>query len=151
MSDNFEFTIDKFTFKVRTDRFYTEEGLWFLEHDGTLRVGLSDYLQQHSGDIAFVDTLPVGTRLSSGGTLFTIETIKVSADLHSPVDGVIIAVNPDMVTAPEKVNSQPYEEGWVCELSPENWESVRHNLMSPEAYFEKIQQDAAKELENDGN
>jgi len=151
MSDNFQFTIDKFTFKVRTDRFYTEEGLWVLDHDGSLRVGLSDYLQQYSGDIAFVDTLPVGTQLSSGDTLFTIETIKVSADLHTPVEGVINAVNPDMVTAPEKVNSQPYEEGWVCELNPENWEFVRHNLMSPEAYFEKIQQDAAKELENDGN
>ncbi len=151
MSDNFQFTIDKFTFKVRKDRFYTEEGLWVLEHAGTLRVGLSDYLQQRSGDMAFVDTRPGGTRLAAGEILFTIETIKTAQDLYSPVDGVITAVNPDMVTAPEKINSQPYEEGWVCELNPENWESIRHNLMSPEAYFEKIQSDAAKELENDGN
>ncbi|HOT25403.1 MAG: glycine cleavage system protein H [Chloroflexi bacterium] len=151
MFDTLEFTIDKFTFRVRTDRLYTDEGLWVLEQDGTLRIGLSDYLQQHSGDVAFVDARPVGTRLAAGDTLFTIETIKVTSDLHSPAAGVISAVNPDMVTAPEKVNSQPYEEGWVCELSPESWESARTQLLRPETYFEKIQQDAAKELEKDGD
>jgi glycine cleavage system H protein len=151
MSEILEFTLDKFTIKVRTDRFYTAEGLWLLARGGTLRVGLSDYLQQHSGDIAFVDTLPVGTQLSPGDILFTIETIKLSADLHSPVEGDITAINPDMINAPEIVNSQPYEEGWVCELSPKNWESVQQNLMIPETYFEKIQQDAAKELEKDAD
>lgn len=149
MSEVLEFRLDKFTFKVPTDRLYSSEGLWALEMDAKIRIGLSDYLQQHSGDIAFVDLQPSGKHVGAGELLFSIETIKVTLDLTTPLPGVISRLNPAMELSPEKINSDPYGEGWVCELDPADWEAARQNLLTPEAYFDKIQLDAAKELEED--
>jgi glycine cleavage system H lipoate-binding protein len=66
MPEFLEVTVDKFTFKVATDRFYTREGLWVLPVADRVRVGLSDFLQQRSGDIAFAEIKPVGTALPIG-------------------------------------------------------------------------------------
>lgn len=147
MPEVFVFTIDKFSFRVPTDRLYSAEGLWALAKDGIIRTGLSDYLQQRSGDVAFVDVQPGGKRVRRGELLVSIETIKITSDLHSPLTGRIASVNPAMQRSPEDINRDPYGEGWVCELEPEDWEEARLSLMTPQAYFAYIQQDAAQELE----
>ena len=66
MPDFLETTVDKFTFKVAVDRFYNEEGVWAKEENGRVRIGLSDFLQQRSGDVAFAEIKPVGTALAAG-------------------------------------------------------------------------------------
>lgn len=146
MPEYLEMTVDKFTFKVATDRFYTREGLWALPEADRVRVGLSDFLQQRSGDIAFAEVKPIGTELSIGDEVASIETIKVNVVLSSPVNGTVIDVNPAMDTAPEAINQDPYGAGWLAVILPTDWESDRSRLLDAAAYFEVVKAEAEEEL-----
>lgn len=150
MSEFLETQVDKFTFKVATDRLYTTEGVWALAKGSTVRIGLSDFLQQRSGDIAFADIKPEGTKLVVSDYLGTIETIKVNADLVSPAAGFIAQVNPLMESTSEIINQDPYGEGWVCEIEAANWETDRQKLLDPQAYFAQMKQDAENEVNQNG-
>ena len=106
MPDYLETTLDKFIFKVATDRVYGPEGVWVLAEPGgsRVRLGISDYQQQRSGDMAFVHLKPVGTLLGPGDEFAEIETIKATASLPSPVAGTVVECNRDLASAPETVN-----------------------------------------------
>jgi glycine cleavage system H protein len=152
MSDFLAVTVDKFTFKVATDRFYTREGVWVQPSPLTprpagegLRIGLSDFLQQRSGDIAFAEIRPVGAVLAAGDEVASIETIKVNVALSSPVSGQVIEVNPEMETAPEAINQDPYGAGWLAVIAASDWEADRSHLLDPAAYFEVVKREAEEE------
>lgn len=144
-----ETTVDKFTFKVATDRLYCREGLWvfWLQPQGgnRVRVGLTDYLQQHSGDVAFMTVKPVGTTLKVGDDLADMETIKVILVLASPVSGSIMAVNEALELSPELVNQSPYEKGWLAEIDATDWEAERGALLEAPAYLAVMQAQAEEE------
>jgi glycine cleavage system H protein len=144
MSDFLETTVDKFTFKVATDRFYNAEGVWAKEENGRVRIGLSDFVQQRSGDVAFAEIKPVGTALAVGEELAVIETIKVNITYTSPINGKIVEVNPAMNDAPEGINQDPYEAGWLVVMEVTNWDAQRAKLLDPQAYF-KIMKGQAEE------
>ena len=146
MSNYLEVTLDKFKFKVATDRFYTHEGTWVLPEAERVRIGLSDFLQQRSGDIAFAEIKPVGTSLSSGDEVASIETIKVNVALSSPISGKVIEVNPAMDTAPEAINQDPYGLGWLAVIAASHWETDRSRLLDPAAYFEVVKREAEEEM-----
>ncbi len=143
-----ETTADKFTFRVATDRLYTAEGMWILpEQDGKrVRVGLTDYLQQRSGDVAFANVKPMGTALMAGESFGEIETIKAMVDLHAPVSGKIIEVNRGLNAGPEAINQSPYEAGWLAVLEPEEWWAERTTLLGPAAYFALMEAQIHKDL-----
>jgi glycine cleavage system H protein len=152
MPEFLETTVDKFTFKVATDRFYTREGVWaspLPQGEGVgvrVRVGLSDFLQQRSGDIAFAEVKPIGTTLAAGDEVAAIETIKVNVVLSSPVSGRVIEVNPAMDTAPEAINQDPYGAGWLAVLAPSDWDADRSRLLDAAAYFEVVKREAEEEM-----
>ena len=139
-------TVDKFTFKVATDRFYTREGVWALAEGNRVRIGLSDFLQQRSGDIAFAEVKPVGTTLVAGDEVASIETIKVNVALCSPVSGKVIEVNPAMDTAPEAINQDPYGTGWLAVIASSDWDAERAQLLDAAAYFEVVKREADEEM-----
>ena len=143
-----EMTADKFTFRVATDRLYSPEGVWILPEPGSarVRVGLADYLQQHSGDVAFANVKPAGTRLAAGDQFVEIETIKVMVDLHAPISGAIAEVNAALNSAPEAINQSPYEAGWLVVIEPSAWDADRSKLLGPAAYFAVMQGQVAKDL-----
>src|SRR5512139_3935299 len=105
MPEFLETTVDKFTFRVATDRFYCSDGLWvfWLQPQGgsRVRVGLTDFLQQQSGDVAFVTVKPPGTKLQVGDDLADLETIKVNLILASPVSGASVVINDALELNPE--------------------------------------------------
>lgn len=140
-----ETTVDKFTFKVATDRYYTSEGVWALEEKGRVRVGLSDFVQQRSGDVAFAEVKPAGITLAAGEDLAVIETIKVNITHTSPVNGKIVEVNPAMNTSPEAINQDPYGAGWLAVLEVNNWDTERAGLLEPQAYFTIMKGQAEEE------
>lgn len=146
MADILETTVDKFTFKVATERLYTSEGVWVKEENGRVRIGLTDFVQQRSGDVAFADVKPVGTVLSAGEDLANIETIKVTITYTSPVTGKIIEVNPAMVDAPEVINQDPYRAGWLTVMEVTDWETERKKLLDPHAYFKIMKGQAEDEV-----
>lgn len=146
MTDYLETQVDKFTFKVPTDRYYNSFGVWAKAEGNHIRIGLSDYLQQSSGDIAFADVRPTGTILAVGDEASDIETIKVDISIPSPLAGKIVRVNPLMENEAETINMDPYGEGWVCEIEPSNWESDLINLMDADAYFAHMKHQAEEEV-----
>jgi glycine cleavage system H protein len=145
MSDFLETTVDKFTFKVATDRSYTAEGVWAKEENGRVRIGLSDFVQQRSGDVAFAEVKPVGTTLAAGEEAAVIETIKVNTTYTSPVNGKILEVNQAMNNAPEAINQDPYGAGWLAVMEVADWEAERTRLLEPQAYFEIMKGQAEEE------
>lgn len=146
MPEFLETTVDKFTFRVATDRYYSGEGVWAQAEGNRVRIGISDFLQQRSGDVAFAEVQPEGTVLAFGDNVAVIETIKVAIDLHSPVAGRVIEVNPAMETAPEVINQDPYGEGWLTVIEEEDWESDRARLLAPQAYLGVIKEQAEEEM-----
>jgi glycine cleavage system H protein len=146
MADYLEFTLDKFTFKVAPDRLYSLKGIWAKEENNSIRIGLSDFLQQRSGDVAFAEVKEVGTQLKINSEVAEIETIKVNLTLASPISGKIVHNNPLMESAPETINLDPYGEGWVCDIEASQWEIERHNLLDAKAYFSHMKQEAQNEV-----
>lgn len=145
MPNFLETTIDKFTFKVAKDRRYTSEGVWAKEENGRVRIGLSDFVQQRSGDVAFANIKPAGTTLVAGDEVAVIETIKVNITYASPVNGKIIEVNPVMSNAPEAINQDPYGAGWLAVLEVTDWKTEQIKLLDPQAYFENMKSQAEEE------
>jgi glycine cleavage system H protein len=135
MPEFLETLIDKFTFKVAMDRFYNTEGVWAKEENGCVRIGVSDFVQQRSGDVAFAEIKPAGTALAAGEEVAVIETIKVNITYTSPVNGKIIEVNPVMANTPEAINQDPYGAGWLAVIEVVDWDSDRAKLLDPQAYF----------------
>ncbi len=146
MAQFLEVTVDKFTFKVAADRWYTREGLWVQPETDRVRVGLSDFLQQRSGDIAFAEIKPVGTVLAIEDEVASVETIKVNVMLGSPVHGTVIEVNPEMDTAPEAINQDPYGAGWLAVIAAPDWPAERSRLLDAAAYFEMVKREAEEEM-----
>ena len=140
-----ETQVDKFTFKVATDRLYTREGTWAQAEGGQVRIGVTDFVQQRSGDVAFAEVRPEGTVVAAGDEVAVIETIKVNISLASPVAGKVTGVNPALATGPEAINQDPYDLGWLAVLEPGNWEADRSRLLTPQAYFELMKSQAEEE------
>jgi glycine cleavage system H protein len=107
MPEHLETIVDEFIFKVVTDRYYSHEGIWALAEGNRIRIGMTDFLQQRSGDIAFAEIRPEGTALDARDEVAIIETIKVNVSLTSPVSGTVVEVNPGMELSPEVLNQDP--------------------------------------------
>ena len=142
MAEFLEVTIDKFTFRVDQSCLYSSEGIWVRFEDGVAKLGLSDFLQQRSGDIAFIDVKPVGTVLALDDEFASIETVKVNVMLASPVSGKIVRVNPALDMKPELINQAPFGDGWVCEVEADNMDAAKGLLLDADAYFMKMKSDA---------
>jgi glycine cleavage system H protein len=142
MTEFLETKVDKFTFRVDPACYFNNEGVWVRTEGNHARLGLSDYLQQRSGDIAFVEVEPEGTILSVGDEFSSIETIKVDISLLSPVHGKVVLVNPALENTPEIINLDPFGEGWLCEVELKDWKTDQTRLLDARAYFEKMKQEA---------
>ncbi|MHB8088690.1 MAG: glycine cleavage system protein H [Anaerolineaceae bacterium] len=146
MSSFLETKVDKFTFRVDSACFFNSEGVWVRVEGNRARLGLSDFLQQRSGDIAFVEVKPEGTVLVFGDEFSTIETIKVDISLSSPVSGKVVKVNPTLETTPEIINQDPFGEGWFFEVELSAWDTDKLKLLDASAYFEKMKIEAEAEV-----
>jgi glycine cleavage system H protein len=140
-----ETTVDKFIFKVATDRLYSTDGVWALAEGDRVRIGVTDFLQQRSGDVAFAEVRSVGRAVATGDEVATIETIKANLEVISPVSGTIAEVNPALALSPEVINQDPYGEGWLAVVEAPEWPTDRDALLDPQAYFELMKAQAEEE------
>ena len=111
-----ELTVDKFTFRVPKGLYYNDTGVWVRQEGDVARLGLSDFAQQRSGDMAFAEVKPVETVLKPGDEFASVETIKVNVILPSPVMGAIVEINTALEDAPELINQASYGKGWLVRL-----------------------------------
>ncbi len=105
---------------IPDDLHYTKDHEWARLEGDTAVVGLTDFAQGELGDVIFLELPSVGDVFSQGDTFGTVEAVKTVADLFIPLSGEIIAVNTDLEEAPEKVNNDPYGEGWMVKVKLSN-------------------------------
>ena len=114
---------------------YTSEHEWVsaLTAEGTVRVGITDHAQDALGDVVYVDLPSVGDSVVAEDSFGEIESTKSVSDLFAPIAGEIVAVNEGLEDDPALVNSDPYGEGWIIEIRPENADDLA-NLLTAEGY-----------------
>jgi glycine cleavage system H protein len=95
---------------------YTREHEWLRVEGAIGTVGITDYAQNSLGDIVFVEAPKVGDTVEAGKVFGSVESVKAVSDLYSPVSGTVTAVNQDLVTAPEKINTEPHQ-AWIIKVS----------------------------------
>jgi glycine cleavage system H protein len=117
------------------DLYYTEDHEWLQLENGTAVVGITDFAQSELGDIVFVEIEPEGTELGQSDVFGTVEAVKTVSELYMPVSGTITAVNDELETAPERVNEDPYGEGWMVEIELSD-DGELEDLMDAAAYAE---------------
>lgn len=112
---------------------FTKDHEWIqlLEDGATAVVGITDFAQSELGDIVFVETKPVGTKVGEHEVFGTVEAVKTVADLFAPVAGEIVAVN-EALDAAEVVNREPYGDGWIVKLKVESADAVAGLLSAAE-------------------
>ena len=96
---------------------FTESHEWVHVEGGVATIGISDHAQSELGDVIFIELPAVGTVLKPGDKFGTIESVKAASDLYAPVGGTVSGVNDQLTDAPERVNADPYGEGWMIRLS----------------------------------
>ena len=113
---------------------YTKEHEWArAEGDGRIRVGITDYAQDALGDVVFVQLPEPGASLEAGGALGEVESTKSVSDIYAPVSGVVVEVNAELGDAPQRLNEDPYGEGWICVIEPADAASLEA-LLDAEGY-----------------
>lgn len=99
---------------------YTKEHEWLSIDGGTIRIGITDYAQDQLGDIVFVELPEVGIELGEGDVFAEVESTKSVGEVYAPVAGVVTARNESLMDTPELVNQDPYDTGWLIEMSVED-------------------------------
>jgi len=118
---------------MQKDLLYTKTHEWARVEDDIAVVGITDFAQEQLGDITFVELPAVGDTVEAGQEMGSVESVKAASELYSPVSGEVIEVNGDLEGAPEKVNSDPFGEGWFIRV---RLSAEPAGLLSPEEYEE---------------
>jgi glycine cleavage system H protein len=124
------------SFEIPDDLRYLESHEWAREEDDLVRVGISDFAQDELGDVVFVELPDDGDELAREESFGVVESIKAVSDIYAPLAGTVVETNEDLLDQPELVNDDPYGEGWMIALEPD--ESLDH-LLSPDEYAEQIE------------
>jgi glycine cleavage system H protein len=124
------------SFDVPSDRRYLESHEWTTTDD-PIRIGISAFAQDELGDVVFVELPDVGESVTAGETFGVVESIKAVSDLYAPISGEVTAVNEDLFNAPELVNEDPYGDGWMLEIDPDD--AAFEDLLSADEYREQIE------------
>ena len=122
---------------VPEGRRYTKDHEWALLDDGRVRIGITDYAQDALGDVVFVQLPEPGTEVQAGSAIGEVESTKSVSDVYAPVSGRVVEINAELSDAPQRLNEDPYGEGWICVIQPTEPGSVEA-LMEASAYSELI-------------
>ena len=123
---------------VPDDLRYTSDHEWArLEGDGRVRIGITDYAQDALGDVVFVQLPEPGAQVDAGASFSEVESTKSVSDIYAPLAGVVAEVNTELGDAPQRLNEDPYGEGWICLIEPAD-ASAFESLLDAEAYRKLI-------------
>ena len=116
---------------------YSSDHEWARLEDGRLRVGITDYAQDALGDIVFVQLPEPGAMVEAGASFSEVESTKSVSDVYAPVAGEVVEVNTALADQPERVNEDPYGQGWLCVIAPSD-PAAFGTLLDAEAYRQLI-------------
>lgn len=121
---------------VPEDLHYTSDHEWVKVSGSTVRIGITDYAQDALGDVVFIQLPTVGSSVSAHDSFSEIESTKSVNDVYAPVAGTVSAVNEELTSSPELLNSDPYGRGWICDIDAGNVDTSV--LLSAAQYRELI-------------
>mgnify|MGYP001430830893 CR=1 FL=1 len=122
---------------IPEELFYTKEHEWAKIEDNTAIVGITDFAQSQLGDIIFIEFPNIGDEFKKDDVFGEIEAVKTVSELYIPLSGKITEINLELEDSPEKVNSDPYGDGWIIKVELSRMHE-KSNLMKPSAYKEII-------------
>ena len=126
-------------YQIEDGLYYTEEHEWAKKlEDGTLAVGISDYAQKQLHEIVYVEFPEVGSEFGQMESIGAVESVKAVTDMFTPISGTVVEVNESLIDSPERLNEDPYGEGWIAKIEPKNLEADLAKLMDAEAYREFV-------------
>ncbi len=116
---------------------YVESHEWLRkEADGTITVGITDFAQAALGDVVFIELPEVGAEVEADDDIAVVESVKAASDVYAPIAGKIIAINEELIDAPEKANEDPYGDAWFFRMEPADAD-VLDTLLSADEYAAK--------------
>jgi glycine cleavage system H protein len=123
---------------IPDDLQYTRSHEWVRTEGDIATVGITDHAQDELGDVVFVELPGEGATLEAGDSFGTVESVKAVSDLYTPVGGEVVELNSSLEDAPEKINDDPYGEGWIVRLRT----SEEPELLSPEEYEKVVEEES---------
>ena len=124
---------------VPDDLRYTADHEWARQEDGRVRIGITDYAQDALGDVVFVQLPEPGTSVQAGESFSEVESTKSVSDIYAPVAGVVAEVNAELTDTPQRLNDDPYGEGWICVIEPSD-PSAFGQLLDADGYRKLIEE-----------
>ena len=124
---------------IPADLKYTNDHEWVRVEGNEAYVGVTDFAQNELGDIVYVEVETVGDEIAQGEVFGTIEAVKTVSDLFMPLSGTVLELNPELEAAPELVNEDPYEKGWMVKVSIKDTNEL-DELLDAEGYQSVIGQ-----------
>jgi glycine cleavage system H protein len=103
---------------IPSDLRYSTDHEWARVEEGRVRIGITDYAQDALGDVVFVEVPQVGAKAERGARFSEVESTKSVSEIYAPVSGTIAEVNAELADSPERLNDDPYGEGWICIIEP---------------------------------
>jgi len=113
---------------------------WVSVDGEVATIGVSDHAQELLGDLVFVELPEPGSSVSAGDSIAVIESVKAASDTYAPVSGEVIEVNSELEDSPERINDDPYGDGWMYRIQMEDPEEI-NNLLDADAYSDSIVDD----------
>jgi glycine cleavage system H protein len=110
---------------------YASTHEWVRPEGEIAVIGITDFAQNHLGDITFVELPAAGAKLEAGQIMGSVESVKAASDLYSPVSGLVMEINTALDSAPELVNREPYAGGWMVRVK---YAALPEDLLSSEDY-----------------
>jgi glycine cleavage system H protein len=111
---------------------YTSEHEWLRkEEDGSVTIGITDHAQSALGDLVYVELPEIDQEVESGGEMAVVESVKAASDVYAPISGTVTAINEVLADDPEKINADPYGDGWIVRIQPSG---DAGDTMEPDAY-----------------
>ncbi len=117
---------------------YSTDHEWVRLEDGRFRLGITDYAQDALGDVVFVEIPEVGSEFTASAKVSEVESTKSVSDIYAPVAGRVVEVNAELADAPERLNDDPYGDGWICIIEPTN-PSDLDSLLDVDSYRRLIE------------
>ena len=116
------------------DLLFTSDHEWLRRNDdGTVTIGITEHAAKALGDLVYVELPEVGQDVESTGEMAVVESVKAASDVYAPIAGNIVAVNEGLADDPEKINNDPYEDGWIVRMTPSG-DIDEGELLSPDDY-----------------
>ena len=119
------------------DVHYTETHEWVRDEEAAVVMGVNDYAQDQLGDIVFVELPEIGDTFEKGEEFGTLESVKAVSEIYMPIAGKITAINEALSEAPELINQEPYNSGWMIEIEPDDPDEIQA-LMTSSEYMEML-------------